>query len=47
MIISMTAGLPGPRSRLVSLPHAVAGHRFAALLGERTVVLEVYNGLDF
>ena len=46
-IISMTAGLPGPRSRVVSPPHAVAGHRFAALLGKFTVQMRAYNGSCF
>ena len=43
----MTAGLPGPRSRLVSPPHAVAGHRFAALLGNIGLHLRAYNGSCF
>ncbi len=43
----MTAGLPGPRSRLVSPPHAVAGHRFAALLGNGMLPLRAYNGSCF
>ncbi len=47
LIISMTAGLPGPRSRLVSPPHAVAGHRFAALLGKEVLHLRAYNGSCF
>ena len=42
-IISMTAGLPGPRSRVVSPPHAVAGHRIAAHLGRQVLHLGAYN----